>query len=228
MNSARFRGLAAVIAMASVTAVAACSSSNGSSDSSSGGDAVSIKVEGWRPGDKQPTIDAVKAQAAAFNKANPGIVVEPVEWEWKAETFAAQLAGNQLPTTFRVPFTDTKGLAERKQIADVTDLVNKLPYADKFNPNVLAAAKGPDGRIYGIPTEAYGVGLHYNRDLFKQAGLDPRQAADVVGRGARRRQADRRQDRPGRLRPDDQGQHRRLDAHDPHLQPGWSHGADLG
>ena len=173
MNSARFRGLAAVIAMASVTAVAACSSSSGSADSSSGGEKVTIKVEGWRPGDKQPTIDAVKAQAAAFNQANPGIVVEPVEWEWKAETFAAQLAGNQLPTTFRVPFTDTKGLAERKQIADVTDLVNKLPYANKFNPNVLAAAKGPDGRIYGIPTEAYGVGLHYNRDLFTQAGLDP-------------------------------------------------------
>ena len=120
MNSPRFRGLAAVIAMVSVTTVAACSSSTGSDGSSTGGaDKVTIKVEGWRPGDKQPTIDAVKAQAAAFNQANPGIVVEPVEWEWKAETFAAQLAGNQLPTTFRVPFTDTKGLAERKQLGTV-------------------------------------------------------------------------------------------------------------
>ena len=104
---------------------------------------------------------------------NPDIVVEPVEWEWTAETFATQLAGDQLPTTFRVPFTDAKGLAERQQIADVTEYVEALPYADEFNPSVLEAAKGTDGKIYGLPTDVYGVGLHYNRALFEEAGLDP-------------------------------------------------------
>ena len=74
---------------------------------------MTITVEGWRPGDEQGTIDAVKKQADAFMKLHPDIVVEPVEWEWSAETFATQLAGDTLPTTFRVPFTDTKGLAER-------------------------------------------------------------------------------------------------------------------
>jgi multiple sugar transport system substrate-binding protein len=96
-----------------------------------------------------------------------------VEWEWSAETFATQLAGSTLPTSFRVPFTDTKGLAERQQIADVTKYVEALPYFKEFNPSVLAAAKGTDGKIYGLPTDVYGVGLHYNRDLFKKAGLDP-------------------------------------------------------
>ena len=162
--------LASVVALAGPLLLAACGSSDDDSDKSG---KVTITVEGWRPGDEQGTIDAVKKQAQAFMKDHPDIVVKPIEWEWNAETFATQLAGGQLPTSFRVPFTDTKGLAERKQIADVTEYVNELPYAQDFNPSVLAAAQGTDGKIYGLPTDVYGVGLHYNRELFTQAGLDP-------------------------------------------------------
>jgi multiple sugar transport system substrate-binding protein len=166
----RLGALATIASLASVSFLAACGNDDegGSSDGK-----VTITVEGWRPGDEQGTIDAVKKQAAAFTKENPDIVVKPVEWEWSAETFATQLAGNTLPTTFRVPFTDTLGLAERGQIADVTKYVDALPYAKEFNPSVLKAAQGTDGKIYGLPTDVYGVGLSYNRALFEQAGLDP-------------------------------------------------------
>jgi multiple sugar transport system substrate-binding protein len=173
MSSHRVRGsaaLATVASLALLSTLAACSSSD---DDESADGKVTITVEGWRPGDEQATIDTVKKQAQLFMDANPDIVVKPVEWEWSAETFATQLAGSTLPTSFRVPFTDTKGLAERQQIADVTKYVEALPYFDKFNPSVLAAAKGTDGKIYGLPTDVYGVGLHYNRDLFTAAGLDP-------------------------------------------------------
>ncbi|MBZ5739924.1 ABC transporter substrate-binding protein [Nocardioides mangrovi] len=169
----RLSALATIASLAAVSVLAAACGSSDDDNESSG--KVTITVEGWRPGDEQGTIDAVNKQAEAFMKENPDIVVKPVEWEWNAETFATQLAGGQLPTTFRVPFTDTKGLAERQQIADVTDDVNALPYAEDFNPSVLAAAQGTDGKIYGLPTDVYGVGLHYNRDLFEQAGLDPDQ-----------------------------------------------------
>ena len=175
MRNHRRRGLTAlatVASLVSLSALAACGGDGGDDEESSDGK-VTITVEGWRPGDEQGTIDAVKKQAQAFMDDNPDIVVEPVEWEWTAETFATQLAGDQLPTTFRVPFTDAKGLAERQQIADVTEYVEALPYAAEFNPSVLEAAKGTDGKIYGLPTDVYGVGLHYNRALFEEAGLDP-------------------------------------------------------
>jgi multiple sugar transport system substrate-binding protein len=175
MRIYRRRGLTALATAASLislSALAACGNSD-SSGSPQSGAKVSITVEGWRPGDQKATISAVKDQAALFMKDNPDITVKPVEWAWDATTFSTQLAGNQLPTTFRVPFTDTKGLAERQQIADVTTYVDQLPYAQDFNPSVLDAAKGTDGKIYGLPTDVYGVGLHYNRQLFKEAGLDP-------------------------------------------------------
>ncbi|AKU15946.1 ABC transporter substrate-binding protein [Luteipulveratus mongoliensis] len=174
MSTTRTRSVAALIAIACASALSACSdSASGGEDAKDTGGKVTITVEGWRPGDEKATIDTVKKQAADFNKTHPGITVVPKEWQWSAETFSAQLAGNTLPTTFRVPFTDTKGLAERHQIADVTDLVNALPYAKQLNPSVLEAIKGADGKIYGLPSDVYGVGLHYNRTLFQQAGLDP-------------------------------------------------------
>jgi multiple sugar transport system substrate-binding protein len=163
--------LATVASIVSLSALAACGNSGDDEGSKDG--KVRITVEGWRPGDEQGTIDAVNKQAQAFMADHPDVVVKPVEWEWTAETFATQLAGDQLPTTFRVPFTDAKGLAERKQIADVTTYVEALPYASDFNPSVLEAAKGTDGKIYGLPTDVYGMGLHYNRALFQEAGLDP-------------------------------------------------------
>jgi multiple sugar transport system substrate-binding protein len=170
MRIHRVRGLAALATAAlAVSALAAC----GDDEEGSADGKVTITVEGWRPGDEQATIDTVKEQAAAFMDEHPDIVVEPVEWSWDAATFATQLAGDTLPTSFRVPFTDTKGLAERQQILDVTEYVEGLPYADEFNPSVLEAVKGADGNIYGLPSDVYGVGLHYNRTLFEQAGLDP-------------------------------------------------------
>ena len=164
---------ASALAVLAVSVLAACGTSTNEADKASKNGKVTISVEGWRPGSEQATIDTFKAQAAEFMKANPNITIEPKEWEWKGETFATQLAGGTLPTTFRVPFTDGRGLIERNQILDVSKQVKALPYANKFNPSVLAAVQSPDGKIYGLPTGVYGMGLHYNRDLFKAAGLDP-------------------------------------------------------
>ncbi len=84
-----------------------------------------------------------------------------------------QLAGGSLPDVFTVPFTDSKTLLENGQLMDVTDAIEKLGYTDKFNPIILDGVTGADGKIYGFPRQAYAAALHYNRDLFEQAGLDP-------------------------------------------------------
>jgi multiple sugar transport system substrate-binding protein len=171
MRITRMRSLAVIATLASVSVLGACSSSD--SDDADG--KVTITVEGWRPGDQKSTIDAVKAKAAAFHKAHPEITVVPKEWQWNAQTFPAELAGGTLPTSFRVPFTDTKGLVQRKQVADVDSIIRALPYFDQMNPTVLAAAQGTDDKVYGLPSDVYANGLHYNRTLFSQAGLDPDQ-----------------------------------------------------
>ncbi|HEY8588520.1 MAG TPA: extracellular solute-binding protein [Naasia sp.] len=132
-----------------------------------------LTVASLIPGTEQAAFDAFDERVAAFEEANPDIDVEGIEYEWTAETFTAQLAGGTLPDVYRIPLTDAKTLIANGQLADITEQVEALPYFDKFNPSVFEAVRGGDGSIYGIPREAYGMGLQYNRQLFEEAGLDP-------------------------------------------------------
>lgn len=162
---------AAIAAAAGVTVLAAlvgCSSSPGSDSGK-----VTITI-----GDRPPSSDAdnrafYDSQVKAFEKANPDITLKPVETVWDATTFQALVAGGNLPDTLNVPFTEPQGLIARKQIADITDALKATDLLDQLNPTVLKVAQDSSGNTYAIPTNAYSVGLIYNRDLFTKAGLDP-------------------------------------------------------
>jgi multiple sugar transport system substrate-binding protein len=166
---------AAVAVLASTLAVgllAACSSKKSDPGKDKNGK-VKLSVVSLKPGSEKAAVDTFNEQVRQFEEKNPNIDVVPQEYEWKATTFAAQLAGGTLPSVFTIPFTDGKTLIQRKQLADLTGLVKALPYASAFNPKVLDAAQDGSGNIFGIPYAAYGIGLQYNRTLFTQAGLDP-------------------------------------------------------
>jgi ABC-type glycerol-3-phosphate transport system substrate-binding protein len=134
---------------------------------------VTIVVGALRPGVTQEAVDALYEQIGQFQDKYPWITVEPEEYNWTAPTFTAALAAGTLPDVFTIPFTDGKGLIAQHQIVDIDARVRALNYADKFNPNVLVNGQDSDGKIYAVPTAAYGMSLTYNRTLFTQAGLDP-------------------------------------------------------
>ncbi len=136
-------------------------------------DPVTISVGVLRPGATQEAVDALNLQISEFEAKYPWITVQPEEYNWTAPTFTAALAAGTLPTVFTIPFTDGKGLIAQHQIVNIDERVRALGYADKFNPNVIVNGQDKDGKIWAVPTAAYGMSLTYNRTLFKQAGLDP-------------------------------------------------------
>ena len=136
-------------------------------------DKLILDVVSLRPGDSEEAFHAFDAQVTQFEEANPDIDIVAHEYNWTGPTFAAALAGGTLPDVFTIPFTDGRSLIEQGQLADITDLVQALPYGQQFNPNILANVQDGDGRIYGIPRAGYAIGLQYNRQLFEEAGLDP-------------------------------------------------------
>jgi multiple sugar transport system substrate-binding protein len=160
---------------ASVLAVGAVSISSAAAGGTSTKKAqvVTISVASLIPGSTQAAITQFNNQVAEFEKANPTIKVKPVEYQWTGPTFAAKLAAGTLPTVFEVPFTDARTLGENGQLADLTSYVKKLPYYSKYNPAVLAEGTTSSGKIVALPKGAYAQALHYNRALFKEAGLDP-------------------------------------------------------
>lgn len=166
--------LAAIMGALSLSACAGAATPQASAGGTSATGPVALRVVSLLPGSEQAAIDAFNAQVKEFESANPGIDIQPEEYEWKATTFAAQLAGGTLPDVFEIPFTDAKTLIQNEQIANLDTQFQTLPYAAKFNAAIVDAGKGADGKVYAVPAKnVYGVGLHYNRDLFKKAGLDP-------------------------------------------------------
>ena len=168
MKSPRTVAIAGLAAFAMVGALAACSTGGGDDSGT-----TELRVATFPPGADEAAYTAFEEQEKQFEKANPDIDVIGVEYEWEGPTFAVQLAGGSLPDVFTVPFTDSKTLLENGQLMDVTDEVTEIGYADKFNPVMLEGVTDADGRIFGFPRQAYAMGLHYNRTLFEQAGLNP-------------------------------------------------------
>ncbi|MDP9260379.1 MAG: extracellular solute-binding protein, partial [Actinomycetota bacterium] len=134
---------------------------------------VNISVASLIPGSTAAATQQFNNQVKEFEKANPGIKVKSVQYQWTGPTFAAKLAAGTLPTVFTVPFTDGRTLGNNGQLADLTKYVKALPYYKRYNPAVIAEGTSSKGKIIAVPTAAYAQALHYNRKLFTQAGLDP-------------------------------------------------------
>jgi multiple sugar transport system substrate-binding protein len=152
---------------------AAAAPSASAAPSSAAGKPVTISVASLIPGMTAQAKTQFDNQIKEFELANPSITVQGVEYQWTGPTFAAKLAAGTLPTVFTVPFTDGRTLGDNGQLADLTSEVKALPYYSKYNPAVIAEGTDSSGKIIAIPTAAYAQALHYNRDLFTKAGLDP-------------------------------------------------------
>jgi multiple sugar transport system substrate-binding protein len=158
------------VAAASLLAVAVGSASSAAVSSTP---TVTISVASLIPGSTKAATQEFAAQVAEFEKANPGIKVNSVEYQWTGPTFAAKLAAGTLPTVFTVPFTDARSLGDNGQLADLSGSAKALPYFNKFNPAVIAEGTDAKGQVVALPTAAYAQALHYNRHLFSEAELNP-------------------------------------------------------
>jgi multiple sugar transport system substrate-binding protein len=170
MKSTRVATTAAVSA---ACLLAVCFSAISGASAKSSAKPVSISVASLIPGSTKAATQQFNNQVKQFEKANPGIKIKSVTYQWTGPTFAAKLAAGTLPTVFTVPFTDARTLGANGQLADLTSAVKALPYYKKYNPAVIAEGTDSKGRIVAVPTAAYAQALHYNRALFAQAGLDP-------------------------------------------------------
>jgi ABC-type glycerol-3-phosphate transport system substrate-binding protein len=159
----------AVVAGASLVAIAAGSIPTAAASVPT----VKISVASLIPGSTAAATAAFNSQVKQFEKANPGIKVTSVQYQWLGSTFAAKLAAGTLPTVFTVPFTDGRALGDNGQLADLTTYAEALPYFNRFNPSVIAEGIDAKKQVIAIPTASYAQALSYNRHLFSEAGLNP-------------------------------------------------------
>lgn len=128
-----------------------------------------------------PITKIIDGFVADFAKENPGIEVKPVYCGTYQETIIKALTGHKAGTPpvlsvllstdmfslideeAVVPFDDfAKGEAERKWLAS-------------FFPGFMANSR-TGGKTWGIPFQRSTIVLYWNKDAFKEAGLDPEKA----------------------------------------------------
>ncbi|MCS7484160.1 ABC transporter substrate-binding protein [Umezawaea endophytica] len=170
MNTSTVRRAAGLLLVSSLSlATVACSS--GTPDASTGGK-VALTINGQPPQTQAFDRKIFDEDVAEFEAANPDIDLQPKEGFMDPKTFSAKLAGGQLEDVFYAYFTDPANLIARKQAADITEYVKDVPHYADIQQN-LKDVFSADGKVYGVPTANYSMGLLYSRAVFTKAGLNP-------------------------------------------------------
>ncbi|MFI1978250.1 extracellular solute-binding protein [Streptomyces wedmorensis] len=195
MRTARFRrtrraSAVAFVSAVTLTALAACGTSSsdngggseggGSSDPSAPLDPktkVTLTIDCMPPAAKAAELKEWKEDVAEFNKTYPNVTIEGRSTPGQClepPRFTAMLKAKSQPDVFYTYFTDLPQVLDNDGAADISAYVTDktVPLLKDIDPNVLGSLK-QDGKLYGLPTSNYTMGLLVNRKLFKDAGLDP-------------------------------------------------------
>jgi ABC-type glycerol-3-phosphate transport system substrate-binding protein len=138
-----------------------------------GGAKVTILVDAGPGPDDEKGKASFQALVDRFHKVRPDVEIQSVPGGYDPQQFAAKMAAGTVENAFGVWFTEVQKLINQGVAADITDYFKQWEHFDEIRPETLKVVTGPDGRIYGIPIDTYGIGMVYHRTLFEKAGLDP-------------------------------------------------------
>ncbi|HRK18839.1 MAG TPA: ABC transporter substrate-binding protein [Hyphomicrobiaceae bacterium] len=128
-----------------------------------------------------PITKLIDAFAADFEKENPSIKVKPIYAGTYQETIVKALTAHKSgtpPVTSVLLSTDMFTLIDEDAIVPIDDFIkteaDKKWLASFFPAFMLNSRTG--GKTWGIPFQRSTVVLYWNKELFKEAGLDPEKA----------------------------------------------------
>lgn len=160
-----------VIALTLVTVIfAGVLSACGPNGTDSNGE-VTIKVSSWPNKENWPEVYAIQESYRQNMKEKyPNITIVPDEITYNVDTFLTSAASGQLTNLYKMPFTEVKKIVSGGYAADLTEKFKEYGYEDDIGDSVKSLVN-IDGRYYGVPTNAYVIGMLYNTNLFEEAGL---------------------------------------------------------
>ncbi|WP_406506096.1 ABC transporter substrate-binding protein [Streptomyces sp. NBC_00212] len=188
---ARRTAATALVGAVALAALAACgtSSDTGSGDNKPGSGSsdpaapldpktkVDLTIDCVPPAAKAAELKEWNQDVATFNKTYPNVKIIGKSTPGQCEEptrFTAALKAKSQPDVFYTYFTDLQQVLDNNGAADISPYVTatSVPALNSIDPAVMGVYK-KDGKMYGLPTSNYQMGIMINRKLFQQAGLDP-------------------------------------------------------
>lgn len=176
MSVPLYRRVAALAFVAGLgLGAAACSTKSDDGDAAG---KVTITVDCQPVGAQAELLKNWNEDVDAFRKLHPDITVKSVSMGAQCNNppdFTARLQGGTVTDVFYGYMTDLQQVLNSGQAMDITQYVNKdtIPTWDSIDPAAKAVFTD-NSKVYGIPVKNYSMGLVYNKVLFQQAGLDPK------------------------------------------------------
>jgi multiple sugar transport system substrate-binding protein len=120
--------------------------------------------------------DSFKEVVKAYN-AKGGDTVEMTEVPFAelVQKYATAIAGGQAPDALSLDLIYNPAFAAAGQLEDLSDWARALPYFNALSPSHVKLGTY-DGKVYGMPLSVETSIFAWNKDLYKQAGLDPEKA----------------------------------------------------
>ncbi|MDX3572216.1 ABC transporter substrate-binding protein [Streptomyces sp. ID05-47C] len=196
MRKARLRrtrraGAVTLACALTLTALAACGTSSSKDDDNGSGNSanadpaapldpktkVTITIDCMPPAAKAAELKEWNEDVEEFNKTYPNVTVQGRSTPGQClepPRFTAMLKAKSQPDVFYTYFTDLAQVLDNDGAQDISAYVNDrtVPLLKDIDPDVLGSLT-QDGKLYGLPTSNYRMGLLINRKLFTRAGLDP-------------------------------------------------------
>lgn len=167
MRIKAMKGLAVLLSAAMLTTmVSSCGKKATVSDDGN----VTITVGYWPKKEDTEKVALYEGYVEIMKNKYPEITIIPDEFQYTPDTFLPAAASGQIPNLYRVPFTEVSKIVDAGYAADLTEqfIANGYEAGIKDSVKELVTV---DGKYYGIPYNAYIMGMIYNVDMFKQAGL---------------------------------------------------------
>lgn len=125
-----------------------------------------------------PLTKIVDGMAEEFNKENPEITVKPVytgSYQDTTTKIQAAVQGKTPPDVAVMLSTELYTMLDMDAIIPLDDFIAKdggNEFASDFYPAFMANSQ-VDGKTYSIPFQRSTIVLYYNKEAFKEVGLDP-------------------------------------------------------
>ena len=125
-----------------------------------------------------PITKIVDGFAADFERENPGIKLKPIYSGSYQESITKALTAvksGEPPVTSILLSTDMYTLIDEDAIVPFDDLVKSADdraWLKSFYPAFMENSQ-TGGKTWGIPFQRSTIVLYYNKEMFKEAGLDP-------------------------------------------------------
>ena len=132
----------------------------------------SITLGIW-PEDTQTEAIAVheNSYVPAFNALHPNVEAIPAYYKYAPDTYVALATAGNAPTVFESWYTEPEKLIRNGLVKDITSILEEKGWLDSMSPAIRDLLSDDEGHVYGVPRDAYSLGMMINIPLFQQAGL---------------------------------------------------------